>query len=252
MLKKIGCYLLIICILCTGCTNHESGAFFAWMDGYLAMGVGEEFDIALTCFFDKNQIPFNKNNVESLSFDNLDQVAISDYSITSLDTDEMLPYDGYVFNLTVNAKDKGVYRTDKLNAMIDGSSIMFPIGKWVFDVQDDVLSTEFDDIIDIMSSPVAGAGRNFVYDYKICSPNVMIKNIWISEDVLLFDDEGLPSSNEVELPEVMNAPINFIRPKVTLSIDDEEKTVLGMSYYSGSMGIQEDILDKSKAHNSAK
>lgn len=209
MLKKIGCYLLIICILCTGCTNHESGAFFAWMDGYLAMGVGEEFNIALTCFFDKNQIPFNKNNVESLNFDNLDQVAISDYSITSLDTDEMLPYDGYVFNLTVNAKDKGVYRTDKLNAMIDGSSIMFPIGKWVFDVQDDVLSTE-------------------------------------------FDDEGLSSSNEVELPEVMNAPINFIRPKVTLSIDDEEKTVLGMSYYSGSMGIQEDILDKSKAHNSAK
>lgn len=208
-MKKTGCYLLIICILCTGCTNHESDAFFAWMDGYLAMGVGEEFDIALTCFFDKNQIPFNKNNVESLSFDNLDQVAISDYSITSLDTDEMLPYDGYVFNLTVNAKDKGVYRTDKLNAMIDGSSIMFPIGKWVFDVQDDVLSTE-------------------------------------------FDDEGLPSSNEVELPEVMNAPINFIRPKVTLSIDDEEKTVLGMSYYSGSMGIQEDILDKSKAHNSAK
>lgn len=91
-----------------------------------------------------NQIPFNKNNVESLSFDNLDQVVISDYSITSLDTDEILPYGGYVFNLTVNAKDKGVYRTGKLNAMIDGSSIMFPIGKWVFDVQDDVLSTEVD------------------------------------------------------------------------------------------------------------
>lgn len=138
-----------------------------------------------------NQIPFNKNNVESLSFDNLDQVVISDYSITSLDTDEILPYGGYVFNLTVSAKDKGVYRTGKLNAMIDGSSIMFPIGKWVFDVQDDVLSTEVDDIIDIKSSPVAGAGRN------------------------------------------------FIRPKVTISIGDEEKTVLGMSYYSGSMAILE-------------
>lgn len=250
-MKKILAILLITCILITGCSKaKETNGFFAWMDGYLAMAEGEEFSFALTFFFERGKAPFDADEVTGLSFYNIEQIEISDYEIALLDTDKALNHEGYSFTLTVKAKEKGIFTTDKLIATIHNSSVTFPIGKWSFDVEEIGSSIDSEGLIDIWSSPSAGSNpETFAYDYKVINNGTKISEIWISEDIVLAEDEGLPLSNIVELPEILDAPLNFIRPKIILSVDGKETTAFGMSYYSGAVGIGDDVLEKSKERN---
>lgn len=253
-MKKLIGILLIICILITGCwrTREISGGFFVWMDGYLAMGEGEEFDFALTFFFEQKKAPFDAEDITHLSFYNLDQIEISDYEILPLDIDNTLEYDGYSFNLTITATEQGLFKTDQLIAEIGNTSVSFPIGDWTFDIQEINLPDNSSELIDIWESPAAGSNpETIAYDYKVENDSIKIKEIWISDNIVLSSDDGLglPLSNVTELPKTLDAPINFIRPKVILSIDGRETITFGMSYYSGAMGIEEDVLEKSRERN---
>lgn len=252
-MKKIIGILLIICILITGCWGtREISGFFAWMDGYLAMGEGEEFSFALTFFYEQGKTPFDAEDIKNLSFYNLDQIEISDYEILPLDIDNTLEYDGYSFNLTINAKEQGLFKTDQLIAEIGDSSVVFPIGNWTFDIEEINPSANSRELIDIWDSPAAGSNpETFAYDYKVANDSIKIKEIWISENNVLSSDEelGLPLSNVTKLPKTLDAPINFIRPKVILSIDGTETITFGMSYYSGAVGIGEDVLERSRERN---
>ena len=251
IVKKIWIIALSVLIFITGCTSKkDEKGFFAWMDGYLAMAVGEDYSIALTFFFEQNNAPFDTGEITDLSFDNLEQIEILRYSINPLEADEALRYGGYSFNLDIRADGKGVFKTDKLIATIDNSSVIFTIGEWVFDIEEATLPLDAEGVIDIWGSPVVGSNsRTFAYDYTITDNKTKIKEIWISEDIILSETEGLPLSNVIELPQTINAPINFIRPKIVLDIDGEEFITFGMSYYSGAMGVQEDVLEKSKERN---
>ena len=253
-MKKIIGLLLIICILITGCGGiRESNGFFAWMDGYLAMAEGEEFSFALTFFFEQKKAPFKAEEITHLSFYNIEQIEISDYEILPLDIDNALKHDGYSFTLTINAKEKGLYKTDQLIVEIDDFSFFFPIGNWTFDIEEINPSANSSELINIWDSPAAGSNpETFAYDYKVENDNIKIKEIWLSENIVLSSNEplGLPLSNVIELPKTLDAPINFIRPKVVLSIDGRETITLGMSYYSGAVGIEEDVLERSRERNS--
>ncbi|MCL2864689.1 MAG: hypothetical protein FWE25_04005 [Lachnospiraceae bacterium] len=250
-MKKICITVLCVCILFTGCAvKREKRGFFAWMDGYLAMAQGEEFGIALTYFFEPGNAPFTTDEIYSLSFGGVKQVEIVNFSITSLDSDMPLQYAAYSFDLDIKAMEKGVFKTDTLVAtMSNNSSITFRIGEWVFDVEEFALPPEAENKINVWSSPAAGSNpRVFAYAYSIID-DIKIKEIWLSEHVVLSEENGLPLSNEIELPQIINAPINFIRPKIILDTGGEEMVALGMSYYSGAINIQKDVLEKSKELN---
>lgn len=243
--------MTLISFLCTGCGNKEqSNGFFAWMDGYLAMATGEEYEVALTYFFETDKPPFTADEVQDVSFDNLEKIEVADYVITPMHTDKSLQCGGYVFQLTVRSKETGIYKADKVLLTIGGATTPFSVGEWVFDIEDGISQEDSDKEIDTWSSPVAGSdSRIFSYDYQLANDDVKIKDIWVSDAIVVSDAEGLPLSNEIPLQQTMKAPVNFIRPKIVLEIADEEMTTFGISYYAGALGDQKDLLEKSRKHN---
>lgn len=250
-MKKVWSILLIIGILTIGCSSkRELNGFFAWMDGYLAMAVGEEVEVGLTFFYQQNKVPFTADDFLTLSFDDIDQIEISDYSITPLDEERPQGYRGYVFDLTIKAEEKGVFRTDKLVANINNESVVFPIGDWIFDIEEGISPSDEEGIIDIWGSPGAWSNPEvFIYDYKVTDKNTTLKEIWLSEDTILSEAMGLPLVNDVELPRGMSAPIKFIRPKLILTVNGEEVITFGMSSYVGAINNQKDMVEKSKIRN---
>lgn len=248
-MKRILAAFLLLCFCLAGCGGKTEGiGFFAWMDGYLAMHINEELTIAFTLFVDKDNGTLDTSSVQSVAFENLEGIALQNFSITPMDTIAAQKYAGYALSLDIAAIEPGVFKTENLLVTIDHSSVSYPIGDWTFEVLDDAVPpADVDSYIDTWKSPAAGSNPNtFAYEYGIADDTVILKEVWLGETIVVSDSEGLPLSNVLELPQEMLAPLHYIRPKLVFELDGADYTTTGTGYYSGALDIQEDVLEQSK------
>ncbi|ULO06747.1 hypothetical protein H1230_27800 [Paenibacillus sp. 19GGS1-52] len=248
-MKKLNRIVIIwlAIILSSGCskpTNNKHNGFFAWMDAYIAIEQNTENAIAVTLFFENE--PFEPDDVASITFVDISKdIPISNFGIE--DTKQSVKhYSSYAITLNYTANTTGIYETSGIVITLKSNeAIKYPIGKWIFDVNE-----ESADIVDVWSSPVATAnGKEFPYEYSVIQSTGKITKIHYGDQLFINDDSGLDNMGIIPINNNYSSPIVYIKSKIIVSINGEDKIDFGEGSYCGAIGSSEDIITASKERN---
>ncbi len=245
--------LLIIILNCSACELKQDkiNDFFAWMNSYIAMPVESKYYIALTYFFEKNKNQINLDNVHDLRFENIsDKIEILNFEIYKCETPPSSKYLGYGITINFKTTDKGIFKTNNILITLNNkNTLKYPIGSWVFDVDNTEEIDSDEKYVDTKSSPVVSSNNKFYnYSYKIISSDVKIKRIYFDYDKYIYNENGLPESGRIEISKDGISPYSYIKTKIELSINDKNIIMYDKGCYCGAMNADESVIDLSKKY----
>lgn len=235
--------ILIIFILCFLAKNQGVGDFFIWMDGYVATEKGSTTTIAFTQYFPKSKPPFEIKDVTSIYlYDNKNFIQTKTFSCRMLDNKNDTQFDGYVYEIQFYASSLGVSTCNKLIINLkNNTEKIYPIGSWTFDV----FENETPDLVDVWDSPYATSSNNiFLYDYKPLN-NAVIDSIKYGNKSEISGSKNI-SKNRIAV--TANAPIQYIKTKITIKKDDNLFVAYGKGCYCGALNIDDTDIDASKKY----
>lgn len=187
--------------------------FFAWMDAYIATEANTENYIAITSFFDKK--PFGVDDVTDITFLDIgNEVVINSFTVANLE-DFNKDYSAYAITFNYTAKATGVFETSGVKITLNTNKIIeYPVGKWTFDVGE---SSE--EIVDTWESPAVSSN-------------------------------GVINNGTIDIHEGFSSPFLYIKSKIDILLNNENKINYGKGCYCGAMNSTEDMIEVSKKQNS--
>lgn len=244
----------LLCIICalmllSSCTpleanedRPEKSEFFVWMDSYIAAPAGSEWTIAVTYYFRPDQPHLDINGIQRISFADIDQIEVVSFETGDVSMGEDAEYEGRSITLKLSFGDTGIYRTEEMVLHLsDGSTVQYPIGAWVFDVdrEPDAVS-----VVDQNGSPAASSQSNvFPFQYTVLDEDAQIEKIQYGEN-----DEFTSFSGKDEICKIAltsEAPVVYIRPKIVVKTGEETSIEYGNGCYCGALDFDESDVQRS-------
>lgn len=252
-MKKWGICFAIVCLGLLGilffrhgnkdeitCAEMEDG-FFIWMDGYVALPVNSEFDIALTYyFFEGKENYIHGEDITAVSFEGAPNIRVKDFRVQNA-VCENETYEGYTIYITVEALERGEGYAEAVNLYLDdGTDYMCPVGAWYFDVDEpdagyvDAYSAVF----------VSSSSQEFNYNF-ITDDDWVITELQYWHDKKVTDD--VPNSDILYVEG--DAPFKYIKAKGLVTVEGEEHPFYGLGSYCGILGAEESDIQLSYERN---
>lgn len=241
-----------IFIFVSGCANTQDNKqkdFFIWTDGYFASGEGSQYSVSLTYYFPNGSKGIDFTEVIRIEFLGIsDYIKIDDFIISDMDFGVNSEYLGNGVSLDISFKKLGIYKTEYIEIIYsDSKSIIYPIGNWVFDIDE----PENDGAIDTWGSPALSADeREFAYIYSLLQDESILKEIHYGENDYIFSDTGLNTTGSVFLDS--DAPLSFIKAKIKYEYSGKTYIAYAKGCYCGAINLREDAIEKSIEYTAQK
>ncbi len=250
MRRRVCIGILLIVVLCfTGCTQEDfvkdrSDGFFLWMDGYVALPVESNFEIALTYyFFEGKENYIHKDEIVRIEFRDVSNITVKDFYVQDVECSNET-YEGFSLHITVEALEEGITYGDSVRMYLtDGTQYDCPLGQWCFEVgqKDSGLVYAYEGTF-ASSSP-----DKFSYKYQLNEGdsiselqywhNQKITEHIKAEDVLVLEGE---------------APFRYVKSKGLVLSDGQEYCFYGLGCYCGALGADEKDIEMSYNRNKMK
>ena len=250
MKKRYIIFFMILCVsifsICLFIRNQSSNnpVFFMQYENYIAASKGEDLELALSFFGGKNEV----NQLIKATSASFDDKAIR---ITQFEIKEGGPveefYSGSIY-VTCNFLEDGIWECSTISLTYpDNTTMNFPVGQWIFDVEG-TLSVEVP--IDIWGSPIASTNSNkFPYSYLVESDLLVVEAIQYGRDLLYWIPKGESENNYVingslDLPG--DAPVKYIRPKLHITYEGKPLVIYGIGCYCGAFNVSLNEIELSQ------
>ncbi len=239
--------ILVICCLSSCSVPDKAGGsdFFFWMNGYVASPLNEEFTLSLTYYF-KNIDYLEKNRIASFSFENCDAVIVDSFLQEDMNFGPNAIYRGHSFQLKIKYLKSGVFMVDKVKINLkDGNDMIYPIGNWCFDIGEPQSKNAAIDTWGGVTS--TGNASEFAYSYTKRDSNCVVTQLKYGNGLSLDSKEGVSLQGKVKLEG--EAPVKFIKTKLTVDDNGYTEIVYGHGCYCGSLGIDERDVQMALEHS---
>lgn len=216
--------------------------FFAWCDGYVASAEGNVVDVAFTLYSTERNL---EPKVIGVSIPQNEIVSVSHYGFDLADA-KYKGYKAYGVILTMEFEKTGEFSFDTLTIeYANGEKKEYPVGDWTLESGAKASSKVY-----TWESPaVSTSSETILCSYDIEDPAVTSCTIYTGfGEPVEVKPEGQKIAEELEL-NGSDAPMKYVRPKITFTANGGEYVSYGMGCYCGAANFTKKEIELSYQHN---
>lgn len=225
--------------------GQDVGAFFLWMDGYIAQQTDQPYPLLLNFYCEKGyDIGLLSQQITEVWAEDQPSATISLDKIEELTTNSSDEYEVYSVYVSVAFEQEGTYFIDDLTFSLEnGETIRLPIGEWTFEILDEAQGEP------VLYNDIGATSAPDVYTFSASSlpPDIQLKELYYGEDQSVRFLKDSRNTGKIQMEHV-TAPLYLVRPKITALVDGTETILLGTQCTCGALEVDEQDIQRSKEY----
>lgn len=231
--------IVLLFLFRTGAERTPLRGFFIQMDGYAAAPTAEPIDLVLTYYGEASEIAL-LDTVCGVDYVDAPGLAVADFRWMAMQAED---YTARLLCLQLLPQQAGVFQTDRIRLRFpDDTAQELLIGNWTFDVGDYFSYTDKTYLNTYPTPQMTSNASTYPYDYEAGTADG-VKLVRISGGALAdssLTPEGLPLHGS--LPLRTDAPVQYIRPLLTLEVDGRQIQQVGVACCLGGLSVSDETI----------
>lgn len=216
--------------------------FFIQMDSYVAAPLSEPIDLVLTWYGEPSEVAL-LDQVVGVECVDAPALAVIGFRWQAMQAKD---YTARLLCLQIYPQQAGEFQIDRIRLHFpDDTAQELLIGDWTFDVGDFLSYTDKTYLNTYPTPQMTSNSSAYHYDFEAASESVKLVRIFCGA---LADSahtpEGLPLSGS--LPLRTDAPVQYIRPLLTLEVDGRQIEQVGVGCCLGGLSVSDETIADSR------